>query len=95
MNAAEQRAHRTVTQSLEQRIETLEALLLQVSKNCDWLKAQYESLRTYADVVSGEVERAKQRVEVAHKLSSAGMEAIVKHEYMTISARLRWLLLGR
>ena len=38
MNATEQRTHRTVTEELHARIETLETLVTQMSRNCDYLK---------------------------------------------------------
>lgn len=95
MNAVEQRTHRTVTQSLEQRIETLETIAAQLGMNCEWLKQQQDVLKGRYGHVIEKLGTLEQELNAAKANSKAAWECIARFEYMPFTARFRWLFLGR
>lgn len=100
MNATEQRTHRTVTQSLDERLAVVESLTDQLLRNDVALANAIESLRKHLDLVLGSY-RDEQRAYVdgadrhlQRELNSLFRETLAWTRG-TFWLRLRWLLVGR
>lgn len=103
MNATEQRTHRTVTQSLDERLAVVESLTEQLLRNDVALANAIESLRKHLDLVlSSYRDEHHARLDKQDQILDVQISYIQKewtnfldcHQH-TFWQRLRWLLVGR
>lgn len=106
MNAVAQRAHRTVTQSLDERLAVVESLTEQLLRNDSALANASVAQERRTDVLmtdgqetvvalGARLDEAHRRIDVVGGLLDETHRRFSTHERLTFWGRLRWLLVGR
>lgn len=91
MNADEQRTHRTVTQALDARLATVEALIPRLSENGDYLKQESD---THGRTIAMNRDDLEHLVMHHLEMTTHAAERFNSVIHGSFLVRLRWLLRG-